>query len=255
VTRLRLTIVAPPIAWRSARSRYVTGSLVAHLAFTVAVVWVPMLWRGPTVLPDTLAVELVGAVPESAPAEAPRPASPPETDSEPEPPVDRSALVTPPPEPTAAPKATPRPTPRPTARPAPPEPTPAASEPSAPAPDATAGASTAGSAAAGGSVSALEGLDAAFAWYRVAVTQALYSRWQRPIVDGLAEPIDVRVAFVIAREGHVGDLRIEVPSGVPVLDRSALRAVGDASPLPPLPAGLGAPLPASFVFRLYPEGG
>ena len=34
----------------------------------------------------------------------------------------------------------------------------------------------------------------------------------------------------------------------------ALRAVADASPLPPLPSGLaGASLPASFRFWLFPE--
>jgi TonB family protein len=57
------------------------------------------------------------------------------------------------------------------------------------------------------------------------------------------------------RDGNVRGLRIEESSGVPTLDRSALRAVSDATPLPALPAMLHEPyLPASFVFRLYPEG-
>lgn len=252
MTRTRVTIVAPRLSLRSPRSRFVTGSFVAHLAFTVAVVWMPMLWRGPLLPPDTLAVELVGALPEREPAQPSVSEPPPAGEPEVVPPDEGPTLATPPP---APPKATPRPTPRPTVRPAPARPTPAESPPPSPAPAGSGSAPTVGSAAAGGSVSALEGLDPAFAWYRAAVTQALYARWQRPIVDGLTGPIDVRVAFEIQRDGQVHDLRIEQTSGVPVLDRSALRAVSEASPLPQLPPGVGSSLPASFVFRLYPEGG
>jgi len=113
----------------------------------------------------------------------------------------------------------------------------------------------AGSAAAGASVSALEIGGAAFAWYRSSVANALYGHWRRPIVTGIGEPIEVRVAFEIMRDGNVRGLRIEESSGVPTLDRSALRAVSDAAPLPALPSMLSEPyLPASIVFRLYPEG-
>jgi TonB family protein len=52
----------------------------------------------------------------------------------------------------------------------------------------------------------------------------------------------------------VAAVRVEQTSGVPSLDRSALRAVADATPLPPLPKNWGPPvLPATFVFRLHPE--
>ena len=76
---------------------------------------------------------------------------------------------------------------------------------------------------------------AAFAWYRASVTAALYSHWRRPILSGLQEPLEVGVAFEIRRDGGVLNPRISLPSGIPSLDRSALRAVADASPLPPLP--------------------
>lgn len=258
MARLRVTLVAPRIAWRSTRSRFVAGSLVAHLAFTVGVVWVPTLWRGPALPLDALTVELVGALPEPPAASAASTGT--SEPEEPEAPHEDITVATPPP---VKPPATPRPTPKATPRPAAASPKPAASPPTAPAgspgpapgtsPDA---AHTAGSAASGGSVSALEGLDSAFGWYRSAVTQALYSRWQRPIVAGLSAPVEVRVGFQILRDGRVSGLRIEQPSGVPILDRSALRAVSDAAPLPPLPGGVAGPfLPASFVFRLYPEGG
>ena len=257
MSRVRVTLVAPRIAWRSPRSRFFTGSLAAHLAFSVGLIWIPTWWRGPVLPPDALTVELVGALPEPAPVAA---ASTDTSRAEkPEPPTEDITLATPPP---VQPKATPRPTPKPTPRPAAASPRPAAT-PAAPplaspgpAPgDRASGAPTAGSAASGGSVSALEGLDNAFGWYRSAVTQALYARWQRPLVAGLTARVEVRVGFQIQRDGSVRGLRIEQPSGVPILDRSALRAVSDASPLPPLPAGVAGPfLPASYVFRLYPEG-
>lgn len=250
---MRITIVAPRFDLPSGHSRFVVGSFAAHVGLAIAFFWVPTWWRGPIVPPDAMMVELVGALPE--PPSAAPPAESEAAPAEPEPPKEEIALATPPevkPKTTPKPKATPKPepaTPRPSA-------TPVAN------PDATGSgtsgktteAATAGSAASGGSVSALEGLDSAFGWYRAAVTQALYGRWQRPIVDGLTGPVEVRVAFEIYRNGQVAGLRIEQPSGIPTLDRSALRAVSDASPLPPLPAGLGELLPASFVFRLYPEG-
>jgi TonB family protein len=97
--------------------------------------------------------------------------------------------------------------------------------------------------------------DASLAWYRSALANALYGAWKRPIVSGLTQAVEVRVSFEIMRDGNVRGLRIDESSGVPMLDRSALRAVSDASPLPALPATMGAPyVPASIVFRLYPEG-
>jgi protein TonB len=108
---------------------------------------------------------------------------------------------------------------------------------------------------AGHSISPMEGGDVEFAWYRASVTAALYSNWRRPILSGITEPLEVSVGFEILRDGRVVNLRIENPSGVPSLDRSALRALADASPLPPLPAQWREPrLTAVFVFRMYPEG-
>ena len=87
------------------------------------------------------------------------------------------------------------------------------------------------------------------------MTAALYSNWQRPILSGLREEAEVTVAFDIQRDGRIARLRVETGSGVPSLDRSALRAVSDASPLPALPSNWREPtLEALFVFRLYPEG-
>jgi TonB family protein len=65
----------------------------------------------------------------------------------------------------------------------------------------------------------------------------------------------VTVAFDILRDGTVENLVVAQSSGVASLDRSALRAVVDASPLPPHPSTWrDASMPATFVFRLHPEG-
>jgi protein TonB len=91
-------------------------------------------------------------------------------------------------------------------------------------------------------------------WYKGSVTAALYARWRKPILEGITEPREVRVTFQIQRNGQVTNPKVEQSSGVPSLDRSALRAVADASPLPPLPPNWREPtLSAGFVFRLYPE--
>ena len=107
---------------------------------------------------------------------------------------------------------------------------------------------------AGSSIVPMEGGDVAFAWYRASVTAALFGQWRRPILAGMRDPLEVGIRFEILRDGRVRDIRIDRPSGVPSLDRSALRAVSDASPLPALPPNWREPsLPAAFVFRLYPE--
>ena len=96
--------------------------------------------------------------------------------------------------------------------------------------------------------------DLELGWYKGSVTAALFSQWRKPILEGNTEPHEVRVTFQIHRDGRVTDLRIAQSSGVPSLDRSALRAVADAAPLPPLPPNWREPtLSAGFVFRLYPE--
>jgi protein TonB len=125
-------------------------------------------------------------------------------------------------------------------------------------PSSTPGSAPAGSAGpsgtGGGSISSLDAGDFAFAWYRATVTAALSSQWRKPLLDGVPEDREVSVSFEIMRDGTVRGARIERSSGVPSLDRSALRAVADASPLPPLPAAYKEPaLPARYLFVLHPD--
>jgi protein TonB len=93
-----------------------------------------------------------------------------------------------------------------------------------------------------------------FGWYQSSVSRALYSTWQRPLLAGLREPLSVLVSFNIQKDGSVANLRVVEPSGVAALDRSALRAVADAAPLPRLPpAWRGSSMTAAYLFQITPE--
>ena len=100
----------------------------------------------------------------------------------------------------------------------------------------------------------MEAEDFEFAWYRDRVTAALYTQWVKPILENVGESYDVSVTFDILRNGSTENLQIEQSSGIQSLDRSALRAVADAAPFPPLPRAWRKPqLSARFLFRLHPD--
>jgi len=255
VARLRIRIVTVPAGGFTPLQKFLLASFLVHLGMTVVLVLIPELRRGPRIPHDATVVELVGALPGARPepavsAPAPRPQPP-----APKPPKKEEVTVqSQEPEPAPEKKPTDKP-PEPVEDENPPQPSPGPARPPLETDEQQAPSSDAGSAATGASVSALEIGGAAFAWYRSSVANALYGHWRRPVIGGLVEPIEVRVAFEIMRDGNVRGLRIDESSGVPSLDRSALRAVSDATPLPALPSALSEPyLPASIVFRLYPEG-
>jgi len=52
-------------------------------------------------------------------------------------------------------------------------------------------------------------------------------------------PISPMIRFRIERDGSIGDPQVERSSGLPYVDRAALRAVLASSPLPPLPQEFG----------------
>jgi TonB family protein len=92
-----------------------------------------------------------------------------------------------------------------------------------------------------------------FGWYQNSVSRSLYGSWRQPPLAGQREPLDVVIEFQIQRDGSVIGLQVAQSSGVPALDRSALRAVADASPLPKLPpTWRESRMTASFLFRLNP---
>ena len=78
----------------------------------------------------------------------------------------------------------------------------------------------------------------AYDYYLQLVRERIGGLWTPP--NGLApggEPLRTVVYFRIGRDGQVSGMRLESASGVEFFDRSALRAVLLASPLPPLPLG------------------
>lgn len=89
-------------------------------------------------------------------------------------------------------------------------------------------------------------------YYRSSLVAILQSNWRRPVApDGLAEPVSCRVQFTILKSGIIQDARISAPSGNDALDQSALRAVFDSNPLPPLPFQYGqGSVGAEVVFEL-----
>jgi TonB family protein len=74
-------------------------------------------------------------------------------------------------------------------------------------------------------------------------------RWEAPLVVSQGTP-KATVFFRILRDGTITDFRVETSSGLLPFDRSALKAVTDASPLSPLPEGFrGNDLGVYFDFE------
>jgi protein TonB len=73
-----------------------------------------------------------------------------------------------------------------------------------------------------------------FGAYADLVVQRITQKWQTSGLAGLHLPMAV-ITFDILRDGSVKNAKIAQPSGNSTLDYSALRAVTDAGPFPPLP--------------------
>jgi protein TonB len=77
-----------------------------------------------------------------------------------------------------------------------------------------------------------------FGYYESLLEQKVGSRWRTNDVDPrLQTAPTVIVTFVIHRDGSASDVRTEQSSGNSALDYAAQRAVYEAAPFPPLPAG------------------
>jgi len=76
-----------------------------------------------------------------------------------------------------------------------------------------------------------------FGAYADLVAQRVTDKWQTGGLAGLQSAPIVVVTFDIMRDGSVRNAKIAQRSGNGTLDYSALRAVMDAGPFPPLPAG------------------
>ncbi len=76
-----------------------------------------------------------------------------------------------------------------------------------------------------------------FTYYLQFLSDKISSSWFTSLVDpGVSGQFQTQVYFKIYRNGQVADLKVEVSSGIPAFDLSALRAIQTASPFAPLPS-------------------
>lgn len=178
------------------------------------------------ILPDKAAKKPVAK--KSAPIVKPEPETkPPEPDQA----ATESAAA---PDPSAKPQAT--------------APTPAAGATAAP------GAGGAGESGTGGGGQGTGVGGDEYNFYLGLLDRSIKGAWRRPRYDG-QEIYSATVRMQISRTGRVLKLELVQPSGLDLLDRSALKAVRDAEPFPPFPGALTIDtLPVQIVFELNPEG-
>jgi protein TonB len=75
-----------------------------------------------------------------------------------------------------------------------------------------------------------------FGAYADLVAQRVTEKWQNSALAGQSAPIAI-ITFDIQRDGSIRNAKVAQPSGNSTMDYSALRAVMDAAPFPPLPSG------------------
>lgn len=76
-----------------------------------------------------------------------------------------------------------------------------------------------------------------YPYYYERVKIAIETNWFKPATSIPTSPV---VHFVIQKDGTITDATLVTSSGLPYVDRAALRAVQAASPLPPLPSDFSA---------------
>jgi protein TonB len=261
--RVRIVMTRPDGATVT-RLRWVAGSLATHLVAVAALVLWPAPPRALAPSGGAISVALVGRAPAASAGGGASTTAVPAVEPEPPEAEPHGAALE-----SREIRAAKIPEPRPEPRPEPSAKT-SASPPNAAhstrsgdvrdasgAPEGAAEGSPAGSALDGvvGGDSALGGVGSEHGWYVARVTAALRDHWQRPPLDPQDNGLVAVVTFRIRRDGRVLDPQIEVSSGESLLDRSALRAVLDSDPLPPLPRGLDTDVvPARFEFRWHADG-
>lgn len=110
-------------------------------------------------------------------------------------------------------------------------------------PVATPGPLVAGTGPVAGSDASIGGVDGGsfpYNYYLVIVREKISQAWEIP--QGMVargRRIEATVQFRIMRDGTIAESTIEVPSGQPVYDQSALRAVSLVRKFPPLPQEFG----------------
>lgn len=172
--------------------------------------------------PDAPPEREVRTQPQRPEPEPPKP-EPPKPEPKPEPPKPQAA---PPPEPTPEP-----PRREPEREPEPREPERAEPPPSDSGRLGSPQGDPLGTSAFGARIA---GVDPGFTYdsYLQRMLSRIESEWRRPGVEGVMEAV---IHFVVDKDGTVRDLHVLESSGHRPFDLAAVRAVQNASPLPPLP--------------------
>ncbi len=75
-----------------------------------------------------------------------------------------------------------------------------------------------------------------YAWYVAAMRNRISGNWlMNTVSPNIQTAPRTNMTFAINRDGSISDVQITQSSGIPEVDRSALRAVIASTPLPPLP--------------------
>jgi len=222
---------------RSVRRQQTAAAVVAfliHALLVTAAYAVPRLTRSEREFPEYVAVHVMPAA--ALGPERPRPTppapDPPPPAPEPEPEPAPEPVPPPPPEPDPEIPVLPREEPKepPAPRPAP------APQPAEPAPEPEREGDPRGSSAGGSYLGAqvVGAAGAAFPYdyYLDQMLGKIRQSWMRPPVEG----IETVITFRVLRNGEITEVEIRESSGSRAFDLAALRAVRNASPLPPLPA-------------------
>lgn len=90
-----------------------------------------------------------------------------------------------------------------------------------------------------------------YGWYVRAITQRISQNWLRSLGDAQAARAPrIYLYFEILRDGTIGQVELRQSSGIPSLDRLALRALYASNPLPELPRDFsGNRVTVSFWFE------
>ena len=249
--------------------RPVTVSLSCHAAlFLLIVVWAwleppPLQLGDPEGGPGSaVSVNVVQAIPISAPTSRPNPVANDVKHEVPAPPEpEKKVEPEPEPEPEAAPVEEPKPKPQ-AKKESPKEATPP--KKSEPKPEDNQITSTTGAAAssplfnqqqsAGAGVGMERGnpFGIGYAWYAEALQRRLSEEWAKTLSQVAGNPDrPVVVRFTILRDGRIDDIRILDTSGNRSLDYSAYRAVQLINPFRALPPALRrTSIPVEMTFRL-----
>jgi periplasmic protein TonB len=229
------------IIWERGKERFPLGlgtalAVILHLGIAAAFVWSSMVHPVRFVNPRAVTVRLLPAGSlKGGEAPAPPPAPPetkkilkPEPEESPPPPTEKAILL-PSKEKDKKPVVASRPAPERAKAP----------DVSLPSSGGSPGGGGGGAIGAGGNVGvsgAAFDSDFQFSYYVERMLVAIGMNWFKPSQAGSVSPV---IHFKIEKDGTISDANVERSSGLPFVDRAALRAVVSSSPLPPLPAEYG----------------